>query len=222
MAFYLIFHHASHTIIMYTSKPFFLLIFIIVAMSFNRSFAQKGTETDSDVKRKQSLVITLGGGVSKYVSGISAPASLQGDITKTSSCGTIRIMWHPGYRLNLGLQSGFTNFYSYDVKNNVDGKLKLSDVPILVVWSMPIFKNVNIFAGFGSYLLTTDLDYKEAVKSTTFSLGANVALNYTLPLSKNLDLGGEIEWMSAFETKDNLVALKANLIWKAFEWGRHN
>jgi hypothetical protein len=132
-------------------------------------------------------------------------------------------MWHPGYRLNLGLQSGFTNFYSYDVKNNnVDGKLKLSAVPILVVWSMPVFKNVNIFAGFGSYLLTTDLDYKEAVKSTTFSLGANIALNYTLPLSKNLDLGGEIEWMSAFETKDNLVALKANLIWKVFEWGRHN
>jgi len=208
---------------MYTSKPFSLFVSMIALMSLSRSFAQTSIETDSAVKRKQSLVITLGGGVSKYVSGISAPASLQGDITKTSSCATVRIMWHPGYRLNLGLQSGFTNFYSYDVKNNnVDGKLKLSAVPILIVWSMPILKNINIFAGFGSYLLTTDLDYKEVVKSTTFSLGANIALNYTLPLSKNLDLGGEIEWMSAFETKDNLVALKANLIWKAFEWGRHN
>jgi hypothetical protein len=50
---------------MYTSKPFSLLVSMIALISLSRSFAQTSMETDSAVKRKQSLVITLGGGVFK-------------------------------------------------------------------------------------------------------------------------------------------------------------
>lgn len=202
---------------MYTSKTVLIIVSFIAAI--NQSFGQAGSDTVAPVKKKQSVVIYAGGGFASYLSGIPSPANLKGNITKTNPIGSIRVMWHPGFRLNLGLQSGLTNFYSYDVtSNNLEGNLRLSAVPILAVWSMPIVKNLEIFAGFGSYLLTSHLDYKEKVTSSTFSLGTNVALSYTKPLSKNLGLAAEAEWMNAFETKDNSLALKIQLVWKAFEF----
>ena len=216
-AYYPTFHHVSHTIIMYTSK--LLLATILLVMTCRVSFAQSRLKTDSVAKRKQSVEITVGGGFASYLSDVAAPSTLQGNITKTSPAATIRAMWHPGFRLNLGIQSGYTNFYSYHVNNNnVEGKQKLSAVPILIVWSMPIDKHINVFAGFGSYVLTTNLDYKGVVKTSTFSLGSNLALSYTKPLSHKLGLSAEAEWMNAFETKDNLLAFKINLVWKAFEF----
>jgi hypothetical protein len=203
---------------MYTSKSF-LLTTMVVAMSFTMSFAQSGSKTDSVSKRKQSVVLTLGGGIANYLSHVSTPQSLQGSVTKVSPALTFRAMWHPGFRLNLGIQSGYTSFYSYRVKNNnIDGKQSLTAVPILVVWSMPIVRRVNIFGGFGSYLLTTHLDYKGVVESSTMSLGSNLALSYTMPVSKNLGLAAEAEWLNGFETKDQMLAFKINLVWNAFQF----
>src|SRR5881275_249644 len=127
MAYYPTFPHALHTTIMYTSKSFFVIAATIVTMSFNVASAQTAATTDSIVKRKPSLVITVGGGFAQYLSHVYAPASLEGSVTKTSPVATFRAMWHPGYLLNLGIETGYTNFYSYDVNNNnVPGKARLS------------------------------------------------------------------------------------------------
>ena len=77
-------------------------------------------------------------------------------------------------------------------------------------------KRVSIFAGIGSYWLTTRLNYDGQVKSKTFSLGSNIALSYIQPLSKTLGLAAEAKWMNAFETKDNLLSLQVLLVWQIF------
>jgi hypothetical protein len=82
---------------------------------------------------------------------------------------------------------------------------------------MPVVKRVSIFAGLGSYWLTTNLNYNGHVKSKTFSLGSNIALSYTQPLSKTLGLAAEAKWMNAFETKDNLLSLQVLLVWRIFK-----
>lgn len=200
------------------NKIVFLAVVLITLLSVNKLLAQSNVKKDSTVKRKQSFVLYVGGGPSHYTSSINpTPGILQGNVTKTSVAGTIKFMWHPGYRLNLGIETGFVNFYSYKVKNgNVAGKVSVSAIPILIVWSMPIVKRVAIFAGLGSYLLTTNLNYDGVVKSTTNGLGLNIALSYTLPISKNLGLAAEAKWMNAFVTKDEVLSVQAMLAWKFF------
>lgn len=204
---------------MYISKTIFLAVVMLAVMSVNNSFAQSNVKTDTVVTRKQSFVLYVGGGLAGYTTTINPTAGiLQGDVSKISPVGTFRIMWHPGYRLRLGIETGYTNFYSYHVKNgNVSGKVSLDAIPLLIVWSMPVVKRVSIFAGLGSYWLTTRLNYDGQVKSKTFSLGSNIALSYTQPLSKTLGLAAEAKWMNAFETKDNLLSLQVLLVWRIFK-----
>jgi len=202
------------------SKGVILSVAVMAVLAINKSIAQTNVKTAKEVKTKKTLVLYVGGGFADYLAPIKIqPVNLQNNITRTSATGTIRIMWHPGYRLNFGIESGYSNFYSYHVKNNaVSGKLSLHAVPLLVVWSMPIIKRVNIFYGLGSYLLTTYLKYDGVVKSKTFSLGSNIALSYTQPLSKKLGIAAEAKWMNAFVTKDNLLSLEVQMVWKFLEF----
>ena len=202
------------------SKAAFLAVVLMALLPVNKSFSQSNVKGSDPVKRKKSLVVYVGGGLADYLAPIKIqPVNLQNNVTRTSATGTIRIMWHPGFRLNVGIESGYTNFYSYRVKNNgVNGKLSLHAVPLLVVWSMPLLKRVNIFYGLGSYLLTTDLNYDGVVKSKNFSLGSNIALSYTQPVSKKLGIAAEAKWMNAFVTKDNLLSVEVQLVWKFFEF----
>ena len=196
-----------------------MAVVMLAVLSVNNLFAQSNVKTDTVVTRKQSFVLYVGGGLAGYTTTINPTAGiLQGNVSKISPAGTFRIMWHPGYRLHLGIETGYTNFYSYHVKNgNVSGKVSLDAIPLLIVWSMPVVKRVSIFAGIGSYWLTTRLNYDGQVKSKTFSLGSNIALSYTQPLSKTLGLAAEAKWMNAFETKDNLLSLQVLLVWQIFK-----
>ena len=202
------------------SKAAFLAVVLMAVLPVYKSFSQSNVKAIDQVKRKKSLVVYVGGGLADYLAPIKIQAvNLQNNITRTSATGTIRIMWHPGYRLNLGIESGYTNFYSYHVKNNgISGKLSLHAIPMLVVWSMPILKRVNIFYGLGSYLLTTGLKYGGVVESKNFSLGSNIAISYTQPVSKKLGIAAEAKWMNAFVTKDNLLSVEVQLVWKFFEF----
>lgn len=201
---------------MYTSKALFFSVALMAVMSINNSFAQSNVKSDTLVKRRQSLVLQIGGGLSSYVAPINIkPIELPGSIKRNSIAVTARLMWYPNYRLRLGIESGFINFYSYRIKNgNIPGKVSLNAVPLLVVWSMQVVRRVNIYAGFGTYFLTTHLDYKGVVDSKAFVLGSNIALSYTQPISKNLGIAAEAKWMNAFETKDYALGLQVQMVWK--------
>ncbi len=201
---------------MYTSKVFFLSVAVMAVMSINKVHAQSNVKTDTLVKRRQSLVLQIGGSLSSYVAPITIkPIELPGSIKRNSLAATVRLMWYPNYRLRLGIESGFINFYSYRIKNgNIPGKVNLNAIPLLVVWSMQVVRRVNVYAGFGTYFLTTHLDYRGKVESKAFVLGSNIALSYTQPISKSLGIAAEAKWMNAFETKDYAVGLQMQMVWK--------
>ncbi len=185
-------------------------------LSVSTSFAQTNVKKAPAAKRKSYFVLHLGGGYSYYIAdvnirSIGIPASIQ----RSSGAATARLMWYPNHRLRLGIETGFTNFYSYRVKNgNTPGRVSLNAIPLLLVWSMPIVKRINIYAGFGSYILTTHLDYNGVVNSKTVILGSNVALAYTLPLSTRASIAAEAKYINAFETKDAMLSLQVQMIWK--------
>lgn len=205
---------------MYTSKRIFLLAVMLTGMFINIGFAQSIVKTDSLVQPKKSLVLQVGGGLNYYLAAVKIkPAALAGSVNRYSPAATIRLMWYPRYRLRIGLESGYTNFYSYKVLNgNTKGNLSLEAVPVLVVWSMQLVRRVNIYAGIGSYRLTTRLNYDGKVVSSAWVLGTNIALSYTQPLSKTVGIATEAKWMNSFETKDAAISIQAQLVWKFLQW----
>ncbi|MEO6314775.1 MAG: hypothetical protein ABIU63_04655 [Chitinophagaceae bacterium] len=182
--------------------------------------AKDSLEVNVQQKGRYAFVVYAGGGWFSYVGSIGSPGlASTTSVTRAHPAGTVRIMWHPDHRLRFGIETGYTNFYTYTVQDGASsGKVNLRGIPILLVWSMALTKRLNIFAGVGSYLLTTDLNYKGNVSSTALSLGLNAAVNYVQPISPKLGIGAELKWMDATQTKDYGVSAQLMLVWKFFEW----
>ena len=204
---------------MYINKIYCLLLILISVLLFQTVDAQTIKKNGKPKRiRHYALVLDAGGGVATYTSNIINQGE-QISKQSTNPDATIRVMWHPNHRLRVGFETGYTNFYSYAIKNgNNIGKVTLSAMPILVVWSIPIIKRVNLFAGFGSYRLTTHLNYLGKVNSSTYSLGSNISINYVQPITKKIGLATEFKWTNAFQTKDNLVGLQVHIVWKFLEY----
>lgn len=192
----------------------------MMLVSFNISSAQQNVKKERLPRRKPSFVLHGGGGMSYYTGGINqANVAIPGTLNKWSPAATLRLMWYPRYRLRLGIESGFTNFYRYNVKDpDGEGKVTLQAVPLLVVWNMQVLPRLNIYAGFGSYFLSTRLDYRGKVLSSDVVLGSNVAVSYTQPINKRVGVAAELKLMNAFETKDAALTLQLHFVWKVFQW----
>jgi hypothetical protein len=218
MVFYQTILPAQHFIIMYSNKT--ILSLLMLLFCFNISVAQKKVKKERLPRRKPSFVLQAGGGASYYSGDVNlSSVAYPGTLNKWSPTGTVRLMWYPRYRLRLGLETGFTNFYRYKVKDTSgQGQVSLQAIPVLLVWSMQVLPRLNIYAGFGSYRLNTHLRYKGTVNSYDWVLGSNIAVSYTLPLSKRLGLAAEAKWADAFETKDAAFSLQLQLAWKVFQW----
>lgn len=208
---------AQPIITMYSNK---ILMCLLLLFCFNISMAQKKVKKEPLPKRKPSFVLQAGGGASLYSGSVNmSSVAYPGSLNKWSPAATVRLMWYPRYRLRLGLETGFTNFYRYRVKDTSgQGQVNLQAIPVLVVWSMQVLPGLNIYAGFGSYRLNTHLTYKGTVNSSDWVLGSNIAVSYTLPLSKRIGVAAEAKWMNAFETKDAALSLQLHMVWKVFQW----
>lgn len=189
-------------------------------MSFNISSAQQKVKKERLPRRKPSFVLQAGGGMSYYTANINQRnVAVPGTLDKLNPAATIRLMWYPRYRLRLGLESGLTNFYRYKVKDiDGEGKLSIKAIPLLVVWNMQVLPRFNIYAGFGSYFLSTNLDYRGKVLSKDVVLGSNVAVSYIQPITKRVSAAAELKLMNAFETKDVAMTLQLHFAWKVFQW----
>lgn len=217
--YYLIIHPALPIITMYKNKKILIILLVLFGWITSIS-AQSSTSTKMKVKRNYTLILYAGSGLAQYVANINTqPIGLQTNIKKINLYETIRVMWHPKYRLSVGLETGYTNFYSYTLSNaGTVGKVKLTAVPLLVVVSVKIVKRVNIFAGFGSYFLTTHLNYNGQLTSHAQSLGSNFAINYVQPITKKLGLAVEAKFVDAFQTKDYMLAAQLQLVWRFLDY----
>lgn len=164
-----------------------------------------------------SLVVYAGGGWGQYIATPGAPADLPVDYVKGGVAGTVRLMWAPDHLLRLGIETGWTTMYSYDIKDATGGKLTLGAVPLLLVWSMQ-FDRFHVFAGTGYYQLTSHLDYGTSTNVTTWSLGFMLAGAYEYKLSDNFGLVGELKWMNATEHEDAVLSAQVMLSWRFLRW----
>ena len=181
-----------------------------------------GDQRDIDSAKKSgefALVAYIGGGISFFTGDAGTPAGLNATKTVVSPVGTLRVMWQPDHLLRVGIESGWTTFYSYTVDDNsVKGKVHVRSIPILLVFSMPVFQRFNIYAGPGSYFVTSKLKYGTQINSTTRSLGWMAAVSFEYPLNGKLGLVTELKWLNSWETKDQSLTLQIHLRWKFHTW----
>ena len=215
---------------MCNSKPLINIIFLcalfysanLAAQDSTAKSTRDSTEVNVQQKGKYAFVLYAGGGMFSYLSSVgssSGGTGINSAIMRHHGIGTFRVMWHPDHRLRIGLESGYTNFYSYELKNgNKTGTVSLTAIPILFVWSMAITKRLNVFAGVGSYFMTTHLHYDSKVTSGALGLGFNVSVNYIQPVSSKFGIGAEIKWTEATQTRDYGLSAHLMLEWKFFEW----
>jgi hypothetical protein len=169
--------------------------------------------------RDYSFVLYAGGGLSVYRGTSGVTDVVKTDLTKTGVGGTLRVMWHPDHLLRFGFETGRIPFYTYTIDDGINsGKMTVSAVPLLIAWSMPVTKKINFFLEYGLFILNSRLDYLGVTNSKSNSLGYAVAVNYIHPLSDHLGVAGEVKWMTATETNDEIINAQVMIVWKFFSW----
>lgn len=174
---------------------------------------------DSTQAGKYAFVLYAGGGLSYLPTDPGTPHHLDTRVTTLGPSGTARLVWLADHRLRLAFETGWTTFYSYRILGpGATGRVQLVGVPLLVMWSMPLTRHLSLFAGYGTYRVTSKLDYEGTAFASTFSLGYAAALSYVHPLTERLGIALEVKWYNAAETRQTLLLAQTELVWKLHRW----
>ncbi len=194
--------------------------FLLSAICVEANAQDEGFTSQPRHRGDYSLVVYASGGLGYYPSYAGALAYLRPRIANINPVSTLRLMWHPDHLLKLGLETGYMTFLSYTITDSANnkGKVVLNAIPVLLEWSMPLTKRINVFAGSGVYFTKTRLDYAGKTSSNKVSVGWMAAASYIHPLSKNLGLGTELKWLDAAESRDGSICLQLQLVWKFLRW----
>jgi hypothetical protein len=195
---------------------------VLLCFLFMVSMAHGQLKQDSIAANNRgiySLILYAGGGISFYTGDAGTPVGLPSTIYTVHPIGSFRVMWQPDHLLSVGLESGWTEFYSYNTDHGgTSSKTSVTAVPILMVFSMPIGDRIHVFAAPGTYLLTSKLNYGGETVLSTNSLGWMLAANYVQPINKRIGIAGELKWMDAYETRDANLSIQVQLVWRFLSW----
>lgn len=193
--------------------------FAFLAGYFFSVIATACAQPDSSAQGNYSLRFFAGGGISIYSSRSGIPEYFETSSQKRGSVATLRLLWHPDHRLSAGVETGWTNFYSYQLENTaIPGKLSLTAIPLLAEFSMPVYGGLHVMAGGGIYFLTSKLEYAGSVESKGRALGWMGAVSYIHQVSKVVSASVEIKWLNATETENAALSAQMLLAWKFLEW----
>jgi hypothetical protein len=196
-----------------------ILFSVFLLFEYDSSFAQPAYDTSRSPKRGQfALLATVGMGISIYPNLVGTPAGLNASVNKIFPIGTIRILWQPDHLLRVGVESGWVTFYSYKFQDSISGAVGVRAVPLILVFSMPVGKYVNIFAGPAYYFIQSKLDYHGITTGSSTSLGWMAAASYIYQFRKSYGIGAEFKWMNAYKSEDASLSFQIQFIWKFLRW----
>jgi hypothetical protein len=202
---------------LYGLKWLWAVMFMCICI-FSAAQENKTNMVHNKQKGPYSLVVDAGGGISFYTAAIGTPAGFHTSINRIHPIGSLRIMWHPDHLLQIGVETGLTDFYTYKVQDGRSGNLIENAVPLLLIFSVPVTRRIHVYAGSGVYLITSKLNYNGKVNSSDYSLGWMVSGSYEYPLTNTLGIAGGMEWLNAFVTQDASLTIQIHLRWKFYSW----
>jgi hypothetical protein len=155
-----------------------------------------------------TVMATFAGGYAHYI--MPYPPGLE--IDRRGWAFSARLLWHPDHRLRLGVESGWTTLYAYDLRDvetsfgRTDASLSLSAIPALVVFSMQVLGPVSLSAGVGGYFVRSHArSFGETVDVSRFSQGWMAAITVSRVLPFAPVFGLELKWYGATEFGDGVL-----------------
>ena len=191
-----------------------LMLFVVAAN--NTASAQTDTAAKEEVLYSTSIL--LGGGYSRDVSDFSGTTTTDLDLNRNQFSVFARFLWKPGNLLTGGIEVGYMNFYS--VTGPMGGKSVRTAVPIYFVFSMSPIERLDLTIGYGFGLLSSVVTGPgiDVIESSTFSNAVLGAASYRVPVSKDLEIGGEVRYTRFDKLGDNAVAVSVILRYALFEY----
>lgn len=168
-----------------------------------------------------SVLASVGGG---FGVNISQEILLPKGSDNRGPVGTLRLMWKPDHRLRVGLETGWLRLTSasgvlHDSAGAADYRsLELDGVPMMVLFSMN-FGRLSLNAGAGYYLLFSYLRGRgDGARSTQWNYGITASVEYMVPVTSSLQLGGGVGAYGITQLGQYVAALQLRAQYCAFEW----
>ena len=160
---------------------------------------------------QRAFEAVIAGGYAHYIAPYGVPVS----IDRAGAAMSLRLNWRPEHRLRVGLETGWTTMYSYhltDIETSfgkTDADLRVTAVPLLVVFSMPIMRSLELYAGTGGYFLRSHAaSFASTTDVTTFSQGWAAGVSWEAFSGASWGMGTRVGWYSATEMADAVVPLQ--------------
>ena len=176
-------------------------------------------EEESKIDSTFSLTVELSGG---YTSHINKYDDLS-DLSVRGITPSLRILWEPNHRLNLGLETARIHIVNEsgtkktEEYGNTDYEASLNAIPILLVFNMEVWK-IEFNVGMGtSYVWSTLESFGSEVRSHEWNYCMMVSLEYSLEITDRFAMGLEFKtyFMTKIEKAAGGIMLKAQYsFWK--------
>lgn len=211
----LIIRHFLLTIIMgnkMKNSILFLLSFLIIYSSVNAQTADT------------LYTLTAYGGVG-YVRNITSFDYEYASLNRNGFLANLRVMWKPDYLIRAGIEVGRTDVYSLNEKDiqtefgTTDLKTDVYAWSVMAVFSMSPFQNFEVNLGTGlAFSTVNNTSFGNESTSTDGGSTYMISTGYYFPLSKELQLGGELRGMKIKKYNDYLISLQLSVTYKFLEW----
>jgi len=191
-----------------------LLLLFVFFVFVNYSYAQEKNR----LKKGYSLSASIGNGV---IANIDLHKKFNENIFYSPS---VRLLWKPDHILNIGIESAYLTVSKQDssLASTAFGatalRARLNAIPILIVFNMKVSK-VDLYYGIGLSYVTSRLEaFGEKVVVNNWYYCYDIAIAYSHPLSKNIDIG--IEAKSYFFPKLQKVSggIVFNFSYRILSW----
>jgi hypothetical protein len=168
--------------------------------------------------------LTAYGGLG-YVRNVTSFDYEYASLNRNGFLANLRVMWKPDYLIRAGFEVGRTDVYSINETNlptefgTTDLKTDVYAWSMMAIFSMSPFKNFEVNLGTG-HAFTTVNNTSFGNESTSTDGGSCFMLStgYYFPVSKDLQLGGELRGIKINKYDDYLISLQVSLAYKFLEW----
>lgn len=196
-----------------------LLFALVLLLAAHVAHAQDTVSVRSDTTGV--IGVTLGGGYSYYPMPFEAPY----EINRERYGFSLRLTLYPSRRLRVSVESGWTAFYSYELRDvetsfgRTDASLSLTAIPLLVVFSMPVVGSFALHGGTGGYFVRSHArSFDQTVDVVRFSQGWMAAASWDFGLSRLVRLGVELKWYGATEFGDSALLMQLAFTFPLLTW----
>jgi len=189
-------------------KKKILLITFFCVLAVFPLFAQ---QVDSVSKPKSHFSLAISAGWSHYINSLETVDAK--DVGKDFIGLNLRFLWEPGYRLGIGLETGFYRIYNVkqEFTPEVTGQSRLYCYPLLIVARMRIVDHFYLSVAPGLSLLVSEIGGVDGkTVSTQFSLANfEATASYLYPVSKHFLVGGEARFLIIGKVEDYFYSIQA-------------